>query len=282
MQKYHHIKNSIIGPDSIISYDDFKLINNYEKDLYMESKSIIIGNELIGYFFYFTSLYYPKPNNFFNYKLENRDSQKNTKVESTKKSKKYQVAIKSKNFLASMRKNEESILKRLEVDGAHNINRDNDDFSNIKYLRKSVQEPKVRFRRKSSKTFLAHDPENFPASAIEDDTIINGEFVPDNPFFLDFDYTDCSYLKSKSLTNEKLNELQREAEEKMNKIIKIKFENKRIIKRIFNDTNSEEEEESKDGVNESSSVFSSSSNYYTDKLTPPSEEISKKNSIVKI
>ena len=280
MQKYHHIKNSIIGPDSIISYDDFKLINNYEKDLYMESKSIIIGNELIGYFFYFTSLYYPKPNNFFNYKLENRDSQKNTKVESTKKSKKYQVAIKSKNFLASMRKNEESILKRLEVDGAHNINRDNEDFSNIKYLRKSVQEPKVRFRRKSSKTFLAHDPENFPASAIEDDTIINGEFVPDNPFFLDFDYTDCSYLKSKSLTNEKLNELQREAEEKMNKIIKIKFENKRIIKRIFNDTDSEEEE-SKDGVNESSSVFSSSSNYYTDKLTPPSEEISKKNSIVK-
>ena len=111
MQKYYHLRSSLIKNDSIISMDNFKILNNYEKDLYMETKKIILGQELIGYYFYFTNLYYPKPNSFFNYKVENRETYLEKKTEGIKKSKKYLVIIKSPN---SLKKNEDTIFKKLE------------------------------------------------------------------------------------------------------------------------------------------------------------------------
>ena len=280
MQKYHHLKNSVIGHDSILSFDEFKILNNYERDLYMEAKNIIFGNELIGYFFYFTSLSFPKPSDFFNYKIENRDTHLDKKSNSSKKSKKYQVAIKSKSYLDYIKRKEELRLKKLEATGSVSIKRDRDDFMKIKYLRKSVQDPKVKFKRKSSKTYITHNQQIF-SNSIDDDTIINGDFVPQNPYFLDFDNRDYSYISSSSFTNDKLIEIQKEAEEKMNKIIKLKIEKTRIIKRLFN--NSDSEEESKGENPESSSVFSSSSSHYLSyRLSPNSGQLSKNNSIKKI
>ena len=122
VQKYHHLKNSFINHnDSIISFEEFKLINNYEKDLYMETKSIILGNELIGYYFYFTSLYFPKPNSFFNYIVENRQTNIDKKIEN-KKSKKYQVVIKSTKFLNTLKRMDEKLLKKLESPGSLSVN----------------------------------------------------------------------------------------------------------------------------------------------------------------
>ena len=282
MQKYHHFKNSIVNHESIISYDDFKLLKHYEKDLYMETKSIILGNKLIGYYFYFTSLYFPKPNSFFNYTVENRQTNIDQKIEN-QKSKKYQVIMKSKNFFDTMKDREQKHVKKLENSGTLSDNKDKDEFSQIQFLRKSVQNPRVKFKRKNSRTcILDETKEQIFQKPREDDTIINGDFVPTNPFFLDFNSRDYSYIPLNSFKLDKLKEIQIEAEEKMNKIIKIKFEKKRIIRKIFNsDSDSEEEEESKEGNFTSSSIFSSTSNFNNDKLSPKSGELSKQNSIIK-
>ena len=282
MQKYHHLKNSVVNHhDSIISFDEFKLLNNFERDLYMETKSIVLGNKLIGYYFYFTSLYFPRPNNFFNYKVENRQTNIDKKIEN-KKAKKYQVIIKSKDFLSTMKRVDEQTLKKLDASGSLSVNRDYDGFSKLKFIRKSVQEPKVKFRRKSSRTYITHEScDQLLEKVRDDDTVINGDFVPTNYFNLDFNIRDLSYIPTNSYKTDKLNEIQSEAEEKMNKIIKIKFEKKRIIKRLFNSDSEEEEEESKEGNATSSSLFSSSSNSNTDKFSPKSGELSKSNSITK-
>ena len=71
----------------------------------------------------------------------------------------------------------------------------------------------------------------------------------------------------------------KEAEEKMNKIIKIKIEKTRIIQKIFNETESEEEESKEEFQDKSSSIFSSSnSDFKTEKFSPKTSIISKQNS----
>ena len=56
-----------------------------------------------------------------------------------------------------MKKIYEQALKKLEIAGSVSVNKENDGFSKLKYIRKSVQEPKVKFRRKSSRTYITHE-----------------------------------------------------------------------------------------------------------------------------
>ena len=281
MQKYYHLRSSLIRNESIISLDNFKILNHYEKDLYMETKKIILGHELIGYYFYFSSLYFPKPNSFFNYKIESRETNIDKKTEGVKKSKKYQVVIKSPSAL---KKNDDLILNKLE----HAFSKGNNDknVTKIKAIRKSVEPHNmVRSRRKSSKTFIrreTHEPTL--ERTHEDDIIINGDFVPENKYCLDFDHVDCAYIASTILKNDKLEEIKKDAEEKLNKIIKIKFEKKLVLNRLFNgsDTEEEEEEESREEFQETNSVFSSTSIVGSGKLSPnTSKSLSKHNSLEK-
>ena len=284
LQKYHHIRNSLINDDSILSFDEFKVLNNYEMDLYMEAKSIILENELIGYYFYFNKLYFSNFNDFFNYKIENRISNIDQKNEAVKKSKKYEVTIKSKGYLSAQKKSEKQVMKNLENTGYLKFKSDRIDYTKIKFKRKSAVENKSKFKRKSSKTFITKDlnkelNENILESSTQEDLVINGDFVPINPFFLDFDHNEGSYLTSTKFTTEKLKEVQKEAEEKMNKIIKIKIEKTRIIQKIFNETDSEEEESKEEFQDKSSSIFSSSnSDFKTEKFSPKTSIISKQNS----
>ena len=55
-----------------------------------------------------------------------------------------------------------------------------------------------------------------------DHSIINWDFVPTNPFYIDYDGTKFSYIPFSG--SDKINEIKKDAEEKINKIIKIKFE----------------------------------------------------------
>ena len=280
MQKYYHIRNSLIKNDSIISIDNFKLLNNFEKDIYMETKKIILGHELIGYYFYFSNLYSPKPNGYFNYKIENRETILDLKTEGIKKSKKYEVIIKSPSYL---NKNEDSFLNKLEFSLPRDI-KNKDEFTKIKAVRKSVDEPKIiPNQKKGAKTCIRRESSDKTLErAHEDDIIINGDFVPENNFCLDFDHVDCSYISSPIPKSDKLKEIQKDAEEKLNKIIKIKFEKKLVINRLFNDSETEEEDEdSKDDYQESSSVFTSTSVLGSDKFSPRSKSISKQNSVEK-
>ena len=273
-----HLKSSLVNRGSIVVLDNYELLNNYEMDLYMEAKSIILGNKLIGYYFYFTSLNLPKPNKFFNYKVENRQTKINKTIEN-KKAKKYQVVIKSKKFLKTMKKLEDPIVKKLEPTGSLSVNRENEEFSKIRFIRKSVEEPRVKFKRKSSRTYITHEThEQIMGKVSGDDTIINGDFVPTNPFYIDYDDTNSSYIPFSFSGSDKINEIQKDAEEKMNKIIKIKFEKKRILQKLFNDSDSEEEEEeeeNKDEMAQSSSMFLSSSSSNSDKSNQKSESIKK-------
>ena len=281
MQKYHQLKNSFIKNDSIISFDDFKILNHIEIDIYMEAKKIILGNELIGYYFYFSNLCAPKPNIFFNYKIESRETSVEKKNDSVKKSKKYQVVIKSNKYLTTKKLLEEQASKKNDPSNSVSFNRDADDLSNIKFLRKSVQEPKAKYRRKSSKTYIRRENnEQMFENIAEDDFIINGDFVPTNPYFIDFDHNNGSYVTSVSKNEDKFPEIQKEAEEKMNKIIKIKIESKRKTNKIFDTIKSSDPEEGE--YITSSDVFTSSSNGDSDKVSPRSSYISKKNSIKKV
>ena len=287
LQNYNQFKNSLIGKESTISFDDFKLLNNFEVDLYMEAKNIIIGGELIGYYFYFNKIYNPKPNTFFNYKVENRITTIDKKNEAVKKSKKYQVVIKSQQYLNMPKGSSKNVLNNIDRPGFISFIQEKDDLT--KYRRKSVAESKIKARKKNSRTHISSKEihEQIFERVREDDITINGEFIPMNPFFLDFDHNEGFYLTSTTEKRDKLNEILKEGEEKMNKIIKIKIEKKRVIKKLFNGTDSEEEEEEEEENKEftkSSSIFSSSSNlnHTTEKKTEilPSS-ISSQNSIVK-
>ena len=280
MQKYYHLRSSLIRNDSIISLDNFKILNIYEKELYMETKKIILGQELIGYYFYFSNLYTPKPNSFFNYKIENRETHLEKRTEGIKKSKKYQVIIKSPN---SIKKQEDTIFKKLEYSFPRNNNEKN-DFSKIRDVRKSLDANKISNRhRKSSKTYIRKETHEVSLEKThEDDIIVNGDFVPENKFCLDFDHVNCSYISSTIPKNDKLSEIQKDAEEKLNKIIKIKFEKKLIVNRLFNGSDSEEEDEdNKEDYYVSSSMYSSTSILGSDKFSPRSKTISKQNSAEK-
>jgi hypothetical protein len=70
------------------------LFNDNGMELYMESRKIILDNELLGYYFYFSKIYNFENNNcYLNYKsVENNDSDEDIKI---KKSKKYQCLFKS-------------------------------------------------------------------------------------------------------------------------------------------------------------------------------------------
>ena len=56
-----------------------------------------------------------------------------------------------------MKRVDEQTLKKLDASGSLSVNRDYDGFSKLKFIRKSVQEPKVKFRRKSSRTYITHE-----------------------------------------------------------------------------------------------------------------------------
>ena len=282
MQKYYHFKNSLINADSIISFDEFKLLNQYELELYMEAKEIILGNELIGYYFYFTNLCNPKPSEFFNYKIEkNEENNDNfSDKECNMKFKKYQVTFKTQKFLEGKKRMEDGSYKRNDGSNSISFNREMEDLTKTKYKRKSEGVPKIKFRRKSSKTFIKWNnaSENVIVNTNnKDDFIVNGDYVPNAPFHFEFDHNEGVYIPSISSGKEKLEYLQKDAEEKMNLIIKIKFEKKKKVNRLFND--SESDTESKEESPESSSSIFTRSNIYSECPSPKS--IKKKFSIEK-
>ena len=51
VEKFQHLKISLVNHGSIIVFDNYEFLNNYEKDLNMEAKSFIFGNKLIEYYF---------------------------------------------------------------------------------------------------------------------------------------------------------------------------------------------------------------------------------------
>ena len=279
MQKYHHLKNSLIKKESIISLDDFRILNHTEIDLYMEAKKIILGNELIGYYFYFSNLCAPKQNIFFNYKIESRETIVEKKNDGVKNSKKYQVIIKSNKYLTTKKSLEEKILKKNEPSNYISFNREPDDISNLKFSRKTVQDPRGNYQKKSPKTCIRKENDEQLESVSEDDFIINGDYVPTNPYILDFDLNNGYYITSASKNEDTILEVQKEAEEKMNKIIKIKIQKNRKIQKIFDTIKSSDQEEGE--YLSSSSVFTSSANEYSGKISPCSSIISKKKSIKK-
>ena len=129
--------------------------------------------------------------------------------------------IKSQQYLNMPKGSSKNVLKNIDRPGFISFVEEKDNLT--KYRRKSVAESKVKARKKNSRTHISKEThEQIFERVREDDITINGEFIPMNPFFLDFDHNEGFYLTSTTEKRDKLNEILKEGEEKMNKIIKIK------------------------------------------------------------
>ena len=175
-----------------------KLENNFEneKELYMESKKIILDNELVGYYFFFSKIYNYENKCNLNYKkIKLMDSNENLKIKNTKK---YQCSIKNiitnqkqnkmSKFLVSLRKKTkrkslEKMIRRVSIEDNEQINSENQDSET--------------FNKYSSNPELVEVNE-------QEDIIIDDDFIPKSPINFFFDIKNNSFNCSKNSNNSKI------------------------------------------------------------------------------
>ena len=243
------IHNSSVIFGSNIYYLKKNLFNDNGMELYMESRKIILDNELLGYYFYFSKIYNFENNNcYLNYKsVENNGSEEDIKI---KKSKKYQCLFKSienekifpkviKNLKEKSKRNSlEKMIKRVKF-------KEEDKSPLIS----EIEDIKKKKSKYSSTTEIQEVKNN-------EDIIIDENYIPNCLINFSFNTEDNSYNISKNINNNKL----------LNESLK-----KEAIK-IINIYNEKERNNHKNSFN---SFDSSNESYYESEEFSSSKSISK-------
>ena len=239
------------------------LLNDNGMELYMETRKIIIDNELVGYYFYFSKIYNFENNNcYLNYKsVEKNDSNEDIKL---KKSKKYQCSIKSID-------NEKSISKAISK---------LKERSKRNSLEKMIK--RVRFKEED-KNSLIYEAEEIKRKhskysstpeiqeVKDEEIIIDEDFIPNCPINFSFNIKDNSYNISTNINNNEI--LNESLKKESNAIIKAYNEKQRIKKQnLSSNFDSSNEMES---YNESEEFSSSdySKSIYDSKINESKENI---------
>ena len=111
------IKYSSIILGNNINYLNSKLFEDSGIELYMEPKKIILDNELIGYFFFFSKIFNFQKNCYLKYKIMeigNENSSINNSIVQLKKTKKYECTFKSNDTEKNMSKIINNLQKKKE------------------------------------------------------------------------------------------------------------------------------------------------------------------------
>ena len=257
--------SSIFAERDNISFDN-KFLSDNSMDLYMETKKIILDNELIGYIFNFSKIFNYKNNCYLNYKtVKNEDSVKNMKI---KKSKKYQCKFKSfNNSESNFNKVIHNLKRRTKRNSLEKIilkEKLNEEFKNSNNFSPEKIEKKVA---KSSST------NEIPDIKKDEDIIIDENFIPSSNINFAFNIKNISYKYSKKKNNEKIlnEEVKNLSMEIINLYEKLKIKNNE-------ESNSKSFLSSKDAPNTEEEEFSSSnSNSISGSSLKFEESISKDN-----
>ena len=244
---------------SNIFIDENQNLNKMEIDLYMETQKIVLDNELVGYYFYFSKI----PNNeniSLNYKIVHEKSSKNNLE--TKKLKKYQLIIKpEKNFINKIKNTGVLTFNISEWINEENIKK-------VKKKRRSIENMSQRVKLKEDENNIIEkkmtsskysSTENLPEINNEE-IIITEEYVPKTETNFIFNLDNISYDFSKVIDKGIiLNELlKKQAMDKIKNFQKLKLIN---FKKINSSDTFISSQKSYSSLNSSSSLDSNSELY---------------------
>ena len=266
-QKNFQKKSSISYNNSNIFNRDNKLTNKFEIDLYMETKSIVLDNELIGYYFYFSRIHNKENKCYLDYIIvEKKEDERDIEL---KKMKKYQCIFKSQ-FTSDDFKKKVYFYKNKKK-GINN--NENEDFINRNIKRKKTlqktdsivnlgKEEKIQNTIKfdKNKRRASKYSSNSEIPEIYNDIIINEDFIPNSKINFTFNLSNFTYDLSEDIGNDKklIENLKNQSTYKIKDYKKIKLLDykKQISSEIFGSSNvsksslqSEEDSTSKSNSN---------------------------------
>ena len=196
--------SSLINIDSNIFEENFNVHQQFEIDLYMETKHIIMDNESIGYYFCFSKINNNENKRYLSCKIISREKQSSKNIE---KFKKYQVFIKPQNFIYSNNKTLTSIFKPEII---QSLTKKAD--VKVKFKEEKKNNEKRGSKYSSSKTIKEINK--------DEDIIVNESFIPISQVNFKFNLPNISYDYSMEIEDKDsyLNHLlKKEAYDKINK-----------------------------------------------------------------
>ena len=207
---YTRLKNSsLVNIDSNIFEENFNVHQQFEIDLYMETKHIIMDNESIGYYFCFSKINNNEKKSYLCCKIF-REKQSSKNFE---KFKKYQVFIKSQNFIYNSNKTMTGIFKPEII---HSLNKKTD-------LKVKFKEEKKINEKRASKYSSSKKIKKINK---DEDIIVNEDFIPISQVNFKFNLRNISYDYSMEIEDKDtyLNHLlKKEAYDKINKFKSTQF-----------------------------------------------------------
>ena len=229
---------SIIFGSSII-FGKSKIFNDDGINLFMETKKIILNNELMGYCFIFSKIFNYENKSNLNYRvIQGKSSSKNLRLIKTKK---YQCTFKNMNNENNFNKIINNIKKKQKRKSLEKLVSNGgfiEEEKDFEINDSSGQNP----INKTSKYFSTQD---VPDINNYQDIIINEDFIPNSQINFEYNINNLCYHFSKNLNNKKkLNEsLRKEATPKIKlfKELKLKLTKKESSSESFFNSNSDYE-----------------------------------------
>ena len=270
------IKTSSIIFGNSVNYLKSKLLNESGIDIYMEPKKIILGDELIGYYFFFSKIFNFENKNYLKYQAVDKTGS-NTSVK-LKKEKKYQCTFKSIEEEKKINKALNNLEKRSKRNSVEKL------ISRVKFKDEEKNEM-ISVNEKSKKHSKYSSTHEIVEVNNEEDIIIDENFVPNTIINFAYDFKNTLYSISKNANNNKiLNEsLKFEANDIVKAYTELKIKkNKNKKSDISNSFESsygaESDYESKDY---SSSSFKSKSNIELIEKSNIKKSVSPENTLIK-
>ena len=222
-QKTLRMKNTCLeNIDTNILFEENLFSNRIpqlEIDLFMETKKIVMDNECLGYYFYFTKINNNENKRYLSYNI----SREKLTTKELGKFRKYEVIIKSQNFIFNISKNMTGIYKPERLESKKKKSEKSE-----KIIEK--RDAKIKFKEKLKNNKEKRGSKYFSSNKIseinkDEDIIVNENFIPISESNFIFDLNNKSYDYSQEIDKKdnKLNKLLKiEAMEKINTIKKYK------------------------------------------------------------
>ena len=260
-----NMKYLVVGTDFTFGYKKSGEIKNFdtEIDLYMDIKKIVMRNEFLGYYFYFTKLYNKNKVNI-NYVLE-KNEMNDSSNSNLIQIKKYQCQFKSKDYLEANTPKNISINNHNQMFNSLVIKPNKNDINYNKVIRKKERK---KSQGKSSKVVFKDKENNFENkyslitnsnNNIQDfnknQDVVDGNYVPKFESYFCLDIKNQSFVKKNA--NDESNYLETLRKEANNKK-KIYDDQLKLLSKEEETEESEENESDDESSEDSESKLESS------------------------
>ena len=269
------IKYSSIILGNNINYLNSKLFEDSGIELYMEPKKIILDNELIGYFFFFSKIFNFQKNCYLKYKIMeigNENSSINNSIVQLKKTKKYECTFKSNDTEKNMSKIINNLQKKKKRNSLEKL------ISKVKFKDEEKSSLISDYEQKDKKHSKYSSTHEMSEIKNDEDIIIDENFVPNTLINFAYDLKQNIFtLSQKSNNNKILNEaLKLESSDIINLCTEI---NRKKNKNKKSDTSNNFESSNDDESDFESEEYSSSISKAKSNTKSYADE-TKKNSVI--